>query len=402
MRHDQDDLTDQDDFTDQDDAIDHESQERPDAEHALAERQTAALGALQSVIEANSILIYKSEDLRRAIQELEGQEDDNEYVGPDDEQPREKNQNLTSESANRLHHLRRITHGPLGPRRRLIVGSQRMLERVEAVTTEAPHFARFVDLVARSVSLSMITRKPLRLPPILLVGAPGIGKTFVLKRIAEALDSPVELFPMNMLDTFRLRGLNTAWRGARTGRIAEALLKSPTACPIIVLDEFEKAPRLDRFDRPYDVFHTLLEEENAEDFVDDFLELPLRADRIIWIGSANGTADLPDSILDRMLVLEIPAPDRAQLARIVEGIYAAVSARYDDHFAANPSAEVRDLLVRHNPRQLKRIVALALGFAAAAGRDALAPPDVNQAVVLASEAAHGNTFRHPVGFSGRT
>lgn len=364
-----------------------------------ASRQEAALAALRSSIEANSILIYKPEDLHRAIRELEG-DDDGDYLGPEDERPRPAPAELTSEDRNRLQHLQRIARGPLGPRRRLIAGSERMLDRVEAVKTEAPHFARFVDLVARAVGLSMATNTPLRLPPILLLGAPGIGKTFVLKRVAAALDSHFELFPMNMLDTFRLRGLNTAWRGARTGKIAEALLASSTACPVILLDEFEKAPQLTRDERPYDVFHTLLEEENSEAFVDDFLELPLRADHIIWIGSANSTAGLPDSIVDRMLIMEIPAPERGQLARIVDGIYMAARDRYEGHFAESLRDEVRDLLARHNPRQLKRIVALALGFAVAAGRDALAIQDVERAVVLAGEAWYGGTFRHPVGFTG--
>ncbi len=245
----------------------------------------------------------------------------------------------------------------------------------------------------------MTTNSPIRLPPVLLVGAPGIGKTFVLKRVAAALDSHFELFPMNMLDSFRLRGLNTAWRGSRTGKIAEALLASPTASPVILLDEFEKAPQLSSAERPYDVFHTLLEEENAREFVDDFLELPLRADHVIWIASANGTAGLPASILDRLLILEIPEPDRDHLARIVEGIYAAVRLPFGDHFADSLSDDVRALLARHNPRQLKRIVALALGFAAAAGRASMHIDDAQRAIVLACEASHTGTFRHPVGFT---
>ncbi len=71
-----------------------------------------------------------------------------------------------------------------------------MIERLSAIKTEAPHFARFVDLVTRAIRTSMRTGTPLRLPPTLLVGAPGIGKTFVLKRVAEAMGSSFELLSM--------------------------------------------------------------------------------------------------------------------------------------------------------------------------------------------------------------
>ncbi len=166
-----------------------------------------------------------------------------------------------------------------------------------------------------------------------------------------------------------------------------------------MLDEFEKAPALGSHDQPYDVFHSLLEEENAREFTDDFLELPLRADHVLWIAAANGTAGLPSSILDRMLVMAVPDPTRTQLATIVDGIYAAVRAPHGEHFAAVLASAVREQLARHTPRRLKRIVALALGYAAAAGCDALTPDDVLRAVALAAGSSREGGFRNPVGFA---
>ena len=361
-------------------------------------RHRAALAALRSAVETNSVMIYDPADLASLIRELQDRgEPDPDFLGPIDEAP-DTSRDLSSEDRNRLHQLRRIACARLGPRRRLLVGTPAMLARVEAVAADCPHFAAFLGLVSRAVALSLATGTPLRLPPTLLVGEPGIGKTYVLKRIAAALATDAVFLPVNILDTWKLRGLNPSWKGARMGKVAEALLASPTASPVIVLDEFEKAPALGSHDRPYDVFHSLLEEENAQAFVDDFLELPLHAEHVLWIASANATAGLPASIVDRLLVLQVPAPTRDQLARIVDRIYATVRGCYGDLFAERVSEDVRDHFARHNPRRLKRIIALALGFAVATGRHALLVDDVRRAIELAGAGSSERGFHRSVGF----
>ena len=375
-----------------------ETSDGPQGEADDGGRSGTALVVERSTAERHVVLLYDHDVLARTIRALDGRGGhDDDFCGPDDETPYDHDP--SAEERHRLQQLRRIERGRLGPRRRLLVGTPEMLARVEALAAQAPHFSSFIGLVARAVALSSACGSPLRLAPVLLVGSPGIGKTWLLKKVAAALGTTSEFLAVNILDTWRLRGLNTSWRGARMGKIAEVLLASPTASPIIVLDEFEKAPSLASIDRPYDVFHSLLEEENAKSFVDDFLELPLRADHVLWVAAANGTAGLPGSILDRMLVIEVPDPTRAQLAAIVDGIYTTVCACHGEHFAPDLAGAVRDRLARHNPRQLKRIVAMALAFAAAAGRDALVLDDALRAIELASGASHEGGFRHPIGFT---
>lgn len=343
-----------------------------------------------------SLLLYRPDDVQRAIKDLGGQTKDW-FVGPEDEEPARDVSDLSSEERLRLETLRRIASDKRGPRRRLIVGSRRMAERVARIRADAPHFSPFLELVERAVQLSALTLTPLRIPPVLLVGSPGIGKTYVLKRIAEAISSGYEFLAMTSIDSFRLRGLNTCWRGARIGRIAEALLKSPMASPIFVLDEFEKAASINMADRPFDIFHSLFEEENAEGFVDDFLEFPLRVDHVIWIASANSTVGLPASIFDRLLVLRISDPTVQQLRKIVDGVYASVIEPFDDEFEPILQDDVRSSVSRHNPRLMKRVLRLALAYATADDRLHLAIEDIERAVELAKVGRDG-TFGNAVGF----
>ena len=85
--------------------------------------------------------------------------------------------NLTSEDAHRLRVLERIASDRRWHQRRSIVGSSAMAQRIETLSAAMPHFAPAIDLVARAVLVSARPAMPLRLPPILLLGEPGLGKS---------------------------------------------------------------------------------------------------------------------------------------------------------------------------------------------------------------------------------
>ncbi len=342
------------------------------------------------------VRIYDPSDLHRAIHGIIGTSDRFEFFGPDDERPHDTEASLASEETLRLKRLRLLANDPRGPRRSLIRGTPDMLERLAAARRQAAHFAPFIDLVVRAVHVAIATNTALRLPPVLLVGEPGIGKTWILKQVAAAIDSTAHVFAMNMTDSFRLRGLNSAWRGARPGKIAEAVLASPSASPIILLDELEKTPAFDRMDRPFDVWHSLWEQENAEAFVDDYYEFPLRCDHVLWIASANSIDTLPNSILDRLLVLRIASPDADQVLAIIDGLYAETRTRLGNGLAEALDDAVRQALARHTPRRAGRIIELALGFMAAEGRSMLITDDVVRAAGMAE---NGPPSRNPVGFT---
>lgn len=343
--------------------------------------------------------IYNPADLTRAIHELRGGASDV-TDGLDDGgwDAAPVSVSLASEDVHRLRALERVAADRRGHQRRSIVGSPAMARRIEALSTAMPHFAPALDLVARAALVSARTASPIRLPPILLLGEPGIGKSYTVRRLAEAIGADFSVIAANITDAFRLRGLNTAWRGARMGRIAEALLGAATA-PVILVDEFDKAVG-DHIQRPYDVWHSLLERENAATFQDDFLEIDLRADHISWFASANDVSALPASIVDRMLVIEIPAPSPEQIAVIVASMYAACRAALGGALPEMLPPPAAAELARHSPRHISRLLDLAVGYAAAGGRMALNADDVRHAQHLA-DAGGRIGLRGPVGFTAR-
>ena len=187
-----------------------------------------------------------------------------------------------------------------------------MAARLVAATASMKHFDAVTGIVERAVLQSAFTGRPLRMPPILMVSPPGLGKTFYCRALAEALRTTCIPIAINgTSDRGKLGGLSPVWRGAKTGKIAQGLLvDSATAAPLYLLDEIDKPPALIAGENTLDVLLSALEPENARAFVDEYLDIPIDLGSALWLASANDVSAMPTPLLDRMLVVEVPWPDR--------------------------------------------------------------------------------------------
>lgn len=289
--------------------------------------------------------------------------------------------------------MRAIGAHPLGNKRKLTIGSQEIVDRIEALAELAPHFGETLGLIRRAALLSMRTGVGLTIPPLLLVSEPGLGKTWLARRLAEAIGVPMGEYSFaSGDDPGVLTGHSLSWRGARTGLVAKALLFGDSANPVVFIDEVDKSMSLNGED-PTDCLHALLEPENARRYADQFLELPIRADHVIWLLTANSIDNLRPSLVDRTIVMRIDRPTGDQQRRVLASII-------DEAFA--PYAEVRpsvtdEAFVRLGecaPRLAKRIVTLALGYAVAVGRLTVDAIDIDRA----RRVVGGRIGRWPVGF----
>jgi ATP-dependent Lon protease len=270
-----------------------------------------------------------------------------------------------------------------GPNRYLLIVNERMLEQVSALKLQCPGFVEVVDMVLRAAHLSMVTRSPLSLPPLLLVGPAGVGKTHFARKLAASLGVPCDFIAGDLLtDRGTVTGLGLSWKGAKPGRIATTLIESSCASPMFIVDEIDKVSAIHPREEPVSFLHSVLERENAKCFRDEYLSFAVRADHCFWVLTANCLETLAPSILDRLLIMAIKPPDLSAMIEIGRGIYQAANQRYANWFDAEPTHDFLAALAQLDPRKASRVVEFAMGFGAKEERKALTSKDVEISVNL--------------------
>ncbi|KAF0137535.1 MAG: ATPase AAA [Xanthobacteraceae bacterium] len=298
--------------------------------------------------------------------------------------------------------LQRLWDDERGPWRSHLFGSHEIAAAIDTLTAKAPNLTTFFRELARPCALSIATRTPLRVDPVLLIGPPGVGKTWAVKGVGAALQTKAKFIAAEAMSDLKssLCGLAPFWSRARKGLIASILLDGPTTSPIIVLDEVDKVREVTSTmavgGTGIDVLHGLLEAENASDFQDEFLEIRLRADRIIWILTANDISALPPSILDRVMIVRVEAPDPEAARTIIRAMFEEAADEFGDAFDHRLPSVAVEALCELNPRRIKRAIRRSFGIAAVGGRSWVSIEDVKTAVAEVSDPVASRS--RPIGF----
>lgn len=171
--------------------------------------------------------------------------------------------------------------------------------------SEMPWLAPATELVWHAMRASVREGWPgLRLPPMLLDGPPGIGKSHFARRLGALLSVPTTIIEATSESaSFGLVGGQKGWSEAQPGRVLETVLHSLVGNPVIVIDEVEKAGNVVSHKghafRLVDALLPLLEPMTARKWTCPFYQVSFDMGWIGWILTSNDYSRLPEPLLSR-------------------------------------------------------------------------------------------------------
>ena len=196
-----------------------------------------------------------------------------------------------------------------------------VFEEIGRIGDEQPNFHKVTDLILDTLYAQCLSGMPATLPPILMYGAAGVGKTRYVKRITKALGLVYCDIPLSgNSDGFKVTGLSRYWSSAGPGMVASTLADSEVVNPIFMLDEIDKSHKSQNGD-PLSRMLLLLEKETSAVFKDDFIDVPIDASYASYFATANCIEDLPPPLLSRFVCVHIEPLDYQGRCKLVKNVY---------------------------------------------------------------------------------
>jgi MoxR-like ATPase len=209
---------------------------------------------------------------------------------------------------------------------------------------------------------------------VLLVGPPGIGKTYFANAVAQTLGLQDALFIQMAGETngSSLGGSSTFWHNSSPGKLFELLAwgdgrNAASANPVVVLDEVDKVHENQH--NPLGALYSLLEEETSKKFQDQSLtDVLIDCSHVRFYCSANNLDLIPEPLLNRMMVFNIDLPSPEQLRDVIQNIYRGIIKRLRTRMHHELPAEVIEAALLLNPRAAKIRIECAVAMVISKGR----------------------------------
>ncbi len=163
------------------------------------------------------------------------------------------------------------------------------------------------DKILEYLAVLKLTQQKRRAPILCLVGLVGTGKTTLAKSIADAMGRKfIRVAFGGLSDALDLRGQSRVRPDAEIGLILKGLRYAGSKNPVMLLDEVDRVAEHARGDI-MGVLVELLDPEQNQAFTDHYLDFPFDLSEVLFVATANNTANISTAVLDRLEVIQMPS-----------------------------------------------------------------------------------------------
>jgi ATP-dependent Lon protease len=230
------------------------------------------------------------------------------------------------------------------------------------------HFGHVVDFVRSQIKLRQASGQGIHIPPMMLAGSAGLGKTHFAQKLADALGAPMRIVRMDSDVTNAVfLGSDKKWGNTTMGVLMELVVLGDFANPVVVLDEIDKT-RSDRNGDPLASLHSLLEPASACKVRDISLDFEFDASRIIWIATANFLPRLSTPLRSRFREFWIEQPTGLQAIRLATCMVATMVEKLAPDGFELPGRPIVVKVAHLTPREVYQAMEEAIASAITNGR----------------------------------
>lgn len=262
-----------------------------------------------------------------------------------------------------------------------IVNNDKIKLNIETLRNKFPNFNTFIDFIESNIYLNELSYGHFNLPPSLLVGSAGIGKTFFMNKLSEMIGIESRMINMESVSAgFVLVGNTPQWHGAKSGLIFDHSIESKNANHIFLLDEIDKINFDNNRSSIDSVLLPLLEGHTSKNFIDEYVGVPIDISKAIWIATANEKSSISKPLLSRFNVFDIPEPNFAERKILTNEIYITILNNYNisEKFSSSIDNDVLDYICEQpaSSRDLRKDLTRGISNAVKRGDNKLNKNDV--------------------------
>lgn len=257
---------------------------------------------------------------------------------------------------------------------------------LDGLGVELPAFRPAISILSQALNLAEMMAVVPSVPPILLVGQPGMGKSYFCRRLIETLGSGSAWLAMDQPSAgSALRGSDSFWSNSAHGVLFELLALGATANPLIVIDEMDKASRRHTSQEidPLSQLYSALEPETSSHLSDASLGVELNASQVMYVATANSLRNADHALLSRFEVVEILPATLDERREAASKLVSHTLSRMGIGSAVQVSSAAVVLLAEFTPRVIVRTIERMVSAALMNGRSRACIDDAEVALGLA-------------------